>query len=265
MILKNSAFICPVCGNRLFLLDRSLGCMSGHSFDKAKQGYVNLLLKNGAGKRHGDDRLMVEARSRFLDRGYYAPLRSKISDIIGSGHAVLDSGCGEGYYTSLFAQSNTVVGIDISKDALKSAAKRCRLAEFAVASISEIPLADASVDTVVNIFAPESRSEFSRILSKGGRLITATPLENHLMELKAAVYEKPYKNPPSDLKKEGFSLLSQHEVKYSITLDNNEDIQALFKMTPYYYKTSKSDQDKLLTLDSLTVRLEFLVAEYVRD
>ena len=237
--------------------------MSGHSFDKAKQGYVNLLLKNGQNKRHGDDSLMVQARSRFLERGYYAPLRDKISRIIGSGHTVLDSGCGEGYYTSLFAEKNKVIGIDISKDALKSAAKRCKNSEFAVASVAEIPLSDKSVDTVVCIFAPDSK-EFNRVLKDGGRLITATPLENHLMELKAKVYDNPYKNPPSDHSRDGFSILSQHEIKYSITLGNNEDIISLFKMTPYYYKTAKSDQDKLLSVCSLTVGLEFMITEHIK-
>lgn len=238
--------------------------MSGHSFDKAKQGYVNLLLKNGSGKRHGDDRLMVEARSRFLEKGYYSQLREKISEIIGQGHTVLDSGCGEGYYTSRFSENNTVLGIDISKDAVKTAAKRCPNVPLAVASVAEIPLPDNSVDTVVCIFAPETE-EFSRILTGGGRLITATPLENHLIELKAAVYEKPYKNPTMVYTRDGFSVLSQTEVKYPITLDCTEDIEALFKMTPYYYKTSAEDQSKLKALDSLTVTLEFMITEYKKQ
>lgn len=264
MILESSSFICPVCRARLFKLESGLRCMSGHSFDKAKQGYVNLLLKNGSGKRHGDDKLMVEARSRFLDKGYYAGLRDRINEIIGNGHTLLDSGCGEGYYTSLFAENNKVVGIDISKDALKTAAKRCKGSEFAVASVGDIPLPDGAVDTVVCIFAPESE-EFSRILTDGGRLITATPLEEHLMELKAAVYDKPYKNPPTDYRKEGFLILSQTEVKYEITLESNEDIEALFKMTPYYYKTSIADQQKLSALETLTVGLEFMITEYKKD
>lgn len=264
MILKETNLICPVCGAKTFDLGSSIRCFSGHSFDKAKEGYVNLLLKNASGKRHGDDRLMVEARKRFLDKGYYLPLCEKISDILGSGNIVLDSGCGEGYYTSYFAQNNTLLGIDISKDAVKSAAKRCKNATFAVASTAQLPVADNSLDAVVNIFAPDSPTEFLRVLKSGGRLITAGPLENHLFELKQAVYDKPYKNPPLETEKSGFEIKSTNEVKYKIMLETNEDIEALFKMTPYYYKTSATDQEKLKALTKLTVSLEFVVTEYVK-
>ena len=248
----------------MFETENSLKCFGSHSFDKAKEGYVNLLLKNASGKRHGDDKLMVAARKSFLDKGYYAPLREKIGDVLGSGNITLDSGCGEGYYTSYFAENNTLFGIDISKDAVKAAAKRNKKATFAVASIAQIPLADASVDAVLNIFAPDSPKEFLRILKNGGRLITAQPLENHLLELKQAIYENPYKNPPLGLQKEGFEIKSANEVKYKITLESSEDIDALFKMTPYYYKTSAADQQKLEKLNSLTVSLEFVVTEYLK-
>lgn len=262
MILKESAFCCPVCGGRLFALPSSLRCMEGHSFDMAKQGYVNLLMSNSGGKRHGDDRLMVTARRDFLDKGYYAPLRNALTEIVGSRHTVLDAGCGEGYYTAAIAAENRVCGIDISKDALRFAAKRCKDAEFAVASISDIPVADAAVDTVISIFAPDSPAEFSRVLKDGGRLITVVPMENHLAELKAAVYDTPYLNPPVNTQREGFRLISSREVKYSITLECGEDIVSLFKMTPYYYKTSRTDQQKLEKLDTLTTQLEFFIAEY---
>lgn len=261
MIPKESIFRCPVCKTRLFKMDNCLKCMKGHSFDLARQGYANLL-RSGSSGRHGDDKLMVRARQDFLNKGYYAPLRDAISETIGEGHIVLDSGCGEGYYTSLFAEKNKVCGIDISKEALKSAAVRCKDCEFAVASIGDIPLSDASVDTVVNIFAPDSPDEFCRILTKDGRLIAVYPMEKHLFELKAAVYDKPYLNPEVNTERENMELISSREVKYKITLNTNEDIVSLFKMTPYYYKTSREDQQKLEALNSLEVGLEFLITEY---
>lgn len=264
MFLEHSKFICPVCRQRLFKVNNTVKCLSNHSFDIAKQGYINLLMANSSGKRHGDDSLMVRARKSFLDKGYYAPLREAVSEILGLGHTVLDSGCGEGYYTARFAENNSVCGIDISKDALRLAARRCEDCEFAVASIADIPLPDGSVDAITNIFAPDSPDEFVRVLKEGGRLITVYPMENHLMELKAAVYDKPYLNPPVELSHKGMTLKSTKEVKYIVTLDCNEDIVSLFKMTPYYYKTSKTDQQKLESLDTLTVGLEFLIAEYVK-
>jgi 23S rRNA (guanine745-N1)-methyltransferase len=262
MILNTSNFICPVCGNKLFDLENSLRCFSGHSFDKSKDGYVNLLMKNSANKRHGDDKLMVLARKNFLDKGFYSNLRQSIAKILGSGNLVLDSGCGEGYYTSLFAENNTVLGIDISKDALKYASKRCKKATFAVASISDIPLADSSVDAVLNIFAPDSPKEFLRVLKKKGRLIEVLPLENHLFELKEKIYENPYKNPEPNFEKSGFKIKSVTEVKYKINIETNEDIVSLFKMTPYYYKTSRNDQQKIQNIEKLSVSLEFAIAEY---
>jgi 23S rRNA (guanine745-N1)-methyltransferase len=264
MILKESIFVCPVCGGKLFKFDKFLKCMSNHTFDIAKQGYYNLLMSNASGKRHGDDRLMVEARRDFLNKGYYENLRQTVSDVIGDGNILLDSGCGEGYYTSLFAEKNQVCGIDISKDALKLAAKTCHDAEFAVASISNIPLADESLDAIVNIFAPDSQKEFFRLLKKSGRLITVFPLEQHLIELKTAVYDIPYLNPAPLLERENMTLKSSREITYKFTLTSNEDLTSLFKMTPYYYKTSKEDQTKLEKIDSLTITAQFLIAEYVK-
>ena len=262
MVLEESEFICPVCRGRLFELKGSLKCLNGHSFDISKEGYVNLLMSNAQGKRHGDDKLMVKSRKDFLDKGYYEPLREAVSSILGSGHTVLDSGCGEGYYTSAFEEKNFVLGIDISKDALKLASKRCEKSKFAVASISDIPLPESSVDAVINIFAPDSPKEFLRVLRKEGRYITVTPMENHLLSLKKAVYDKPYLNPEPQKNRDGFKLISSKEVKYEIDLKSNEDIISLFKMTPYYYKTSKTDQQKLEQLSNLKTELEFLICEY---
>lgn len=258
--MKEWMFCCPLCKAPL-LGDKVARCPSGHCFDVARQGHVNLLMSNAKGKRHGDDAAMVQARSRFLDKGYYAPLRDKIKKVLGTGLRVLDSGCGEGYYSQSLAEGNKLCGIDISKEAVKTAARRAPDCQFAVASVGDIPLADGTVDCVTCIFAPEG-DEFIRVLKDGGRLITVTPMERHLIELKTAVYDRPYLNPPVATDKDGYRLKSGYELKYSVTLDCNEDIEALFKMTPYYYKTGKADQDKLKKLDKLAVSLEFYIAEY---
>ncbi len=261
MIPEQSVFICPICSGRLFRVDSSLKCMSGHSFDLAKQGYVNLLMKNSA-RRRGDDRLMLLSRRAFLEKGYYNPLRNAVNELLGEGHTVLDSGCGEGYYTSVFCEKNRVCGIDISKDAVALSAGRCKNAEFAVASISAIPLADSSVDTVINIFAPDSPEEFKRILTPHGRLISALPDTDHLFELKAAVYEKPYKNPPPKDIYDGFQLKNIKRLDYTLELDCTEDIKALFCMTPYYYKTSAEDRGKLDSVKALKTRAQFTLLEF---
>ena len=261
-MMNKSVFLCPVCAGSLENKEGSLKCPSGHSFDIAKQGYVNLLLKNGSCKRHGDDALMVKARKTFLDKGYYSKMRDALCEIVGKGNVVLDAGCGEGYYTEALSKDNTVVGIDISKNALKYAARRVKDTPFAVASVSDIPLADNSLDVIVSIFAPESLDEFKRLLKQGGRLITVEPMEGHLLELKSAIYDNPYANPPLVLQREGFRFKSGREIKYQIEISTNEDIENLFKMTPYYYKTSVADQQKLKKISSLKIGLEFYIAEY---
>ncbi|MBR5313787.1 MAG: methyltransferase domain-containing protein [Clostridia bacterium] len=256
-----TVFRCPVCKAALKETEKGFLCASNHNFDKAKQGYVNLLMSNKQGT-HGDDRLMVEARQSFLDKGYYSPMRTAVNEVLGRNNIVVDAGCGEGYYTSLFAENNALFGIDVSKEALTKASRRCKNASFAVASIYDMPIADQSVDVVINIFAPDSPSEYLRILKENGRLITVTPMENHLMELKKAVYDNPYKNPYVSPEKDGFTVVSSREIKYEIELDCNEDIISLFKMTPYYYNTSPSDRQKLEKYDSLKTKVEFLITEY---
>lgn len=262
MFLKESTFLCPMCKSKLFALPSQLKCLKGHSFDIAKQGYVNLLLDNSQNKRHGDDKLMVKARTDFLSKGYYEPLRNALCEIVGNGHKILDSGCGEGYYTEALAKNNEVCGIDISKDALKVAAKRCNNVSFAVASVGDIPIGNASVDVIVNVFAPDSPDEFNRVLNDNGRLITVVPMERHLYALKSAIYDEPYLNPQVEFNRDGYELLSKRELKYSITIENSDDIISLFKMTPYYYKTGKTDQEKLTKLNNLTTEIEFCILEY---
>ena len=265
---------CPVCGAALSREGGSLYCGGErrHTYDIAKEGYVNLLPPGRAkNARTGDGADMIRAREKFLAGGGYDRYSREAAEfaagfLLGDeGYrdlVLLDSGCGEGYYTETIARNNSVCGIDISKDALKVAAKRCETVSFAVASIGDIPLKNGSRDVIVNIFAPDSPVEFSRVLCDGGRLITVQPMERHLLGLKAAIYDEPYLNPAVEYERDGFELLSKEKLKYSITLDCNEDIISLFKMTPYYYKTGKTDQEKLTRLDTLTTEVEFCILEF---
>lgn len=261
-------FICPVCKNELNKTGKSLICSNGHCFDMAKSGYVNLLLKSTGGN-HGDNKLMVSARHDFLDKGYYEPLREAIvkmcREFTDTGDIIVDCGCGEGYYTSKIAEvlpDRTVCGFDISKDALAVAAKRNKTVEYAVASSFDIPLPDSCADMITEIFSPHSEKEFLRILKPDGRMLMVIPLENHLLELKQAVYDKAYKNEPSSFEIEGFKLLKSERVEYTADIACTEDIKNLFAMTPYYYKTGEKEQARLNTLQRLNVTLSFAVLCY---
>jgi 23S rRNA (guanine745-N1)-methyltransferase len=269
-----SNFICPVCGGGLNSNGKTLSCENRHSYDLAKSGYVNLLLNQKAkSKRHGDDRLMVNSRRDFLDRGYYLPLLETLIDTVSayaaSGCRILDAGCGECWYTANIYEQLTGKGaepvmfaVDISKAALTAGAKRNRNIELAVASTFRLPVRDGYCDLVLSLFAPFEPSELKRVLKPGGILIRAIPLERHLLSLKEAVYEKAYENTVDGQEIEGFKLIKRLEIRKNIRLESNTDIINLFTMTPYYYKTSAADQAKLKGLDTLETQLEFGVLVY---
>ncbi len=259
-------FVCPVCKLPLTLCDNAYKCGNRHSYDLSKHGYVNLLMsQKSSKKRHGDDKLMIRSRQEFLNKGSYKPLLDCITNIVSekaTGHsiAVLDAGCGDCYYSSHIKDnvpSCDMYGIDISKDALIFAHKRNKDITLAAAGCSKLPFGDNIFDVVLNIFSPTCEDEYARVLKDDGILIRALPLENHLLNLKAAVYDTPYKNHAESHKLKGFSLQSLHEIKYNIHLDTNEEIKSLFMMTPYYYKTSRTDQAKLDGLTELDTQAEF--------
>lgn len=259
--------ICPVCSQRLSVSGKTYTCQAKHSFDIAKSGYVNLLLSKHAGKTvHGDNRLMVQARRDFLEKGYYSPLRDALCEKICDG-IILDAGCGEGYYTAAISDAlnnSEIYGIDISKTAVEFAAKRKKNITLATASVFHIPVADSSCDSLVTIFSPYCSNEFQRVLKRGGAMFMAIPSEMHLWELKKAVYDTPYKNEVKPYELEGFELDAKKRITYRFQLDNQQDIQSLFSMTPYYYRTGKIQQERLAALDSLEVTADFELLTYRR-
>lgn len=265
--------LCPVCGGRLAREGSAWRCKNRHSFDIARSGYVNLLPPAPSGKRRGDDKRMVAARTAFLSRGYYDHLIGAAAEacaqLAGPDACVLDAGCGEGTYTraiqdALAAKGGCpqLLGADISAEAVRHAARLVPEGIFFAASTAHLPLASASLDLIVNIFSPFMAEEFRRVLKPGGYLLRVVPMEKHLIELKAAVYDHPYENPPAALEAEGFRLLRTQALRKTVTLSSNEDVQALFLMTPYYYKTGAEDQKKLSAVRSLSVTTEFLLAVY---
>lgn len=268
-----TGFICPVCRQKLNDKGSLYRCEGGHCFDKSRFGYVNLLMSNqSSDKRHGDDRLMIRARRDFLSKGYYSFLLHELKNIcrqyLPSDAVILDAGCGECYYSMGIKADNpaySFMGIDISKDALEFAGKRGADFPLCVASLYDMPVADESANCVINCFSPKADAEFERVLKKGGILIRVVPLEKHLFSLKASIYETPYENekPLKDIDNLTFS--DYREVKKTLEIDNNEDIQNLFRMTPYYYKTGREDQEKLNSLTAFTTEAEFGIFVYTKE
>lgn len=259
--------ICPVCAELLSVSGRTYGCPNGHTFDIAKEGYVNLLLGSKSGDRMGDDKFSARSRRDFLNQGYYTALKDALCDIFRDrSGSLLDICCGEGYYTAALAENPNldVYGFDISKEMIRLAAKRGR-GTFFVANLASIPVQDSSFDYAVHLFAPFKASEFSRVLKPGGALYTVVPGSYHLFGLKSALYDTPYLNDEALPDSPGFRLVGTKKVTGSIVLKNKDDIEAVFRMTPYYFHTSQTDREKLSTYESLQTQIEFLIAHYVKS
>lgn len=253
---------CPVCKEPLIKIEKTFQCVNRHSFDIARQGYVNLIPSNK--KRLGDNKGLVDARSAFLSKGYYQNLQSRLKEICLSlnPHSLLDCGCGQGYYTNSFQdilKSCQVIGIDLSKEAIKTAAKANKKVQYLIANSFDLPILDSSIDCCTNIFTPIAVEEIKRVLKPAGKLIIVSPDVYHLYELKKAVYENPYLNEPLEFNDSSFKLIHKESLKNTISLTSNQDILALFSMTPYSYKTSYQDKEKLNKIHALTVQTQFVI------
>lgn len=273
-----SLFCCPLCGAPLEREPARLFCPNRHSFDRSAAGYVHLLPANRKhSKDPGDDKAMVAARAAFLEKGYYTPLRNSLCKVILqyteslSAPVILDSGCGEGWYTAGLFQALSqagrtpqIAGVDLSRAALRRAAKRVPRAEFAAASVYHLPIPDNSVDVLVNIFSPLAADEFARVLRPGGLFCYAVPSARHLWEMKEVLYPTPYENPVKREDYSGFVWRDVKEIRYTVDLGNTSDIMALFGMTPYAWKTPKEGVARLEALNRLRCQIGFDLHLYER-
>lgn len=261
---------CPVCGAAVQRENNTLGCLGArrHCFDFAAQGYVNLAGPRAAGG--GDDAGLVAARTAFLGRGHYAPLAARLEALLHQylavGATVLDAGCGEGYYTCRMAKAGyLLLGLDLSKRGVRTAASAARReslsALFAVAGIFDMPVADASLDAVVSLFAPIDEREILRVLKPGGYLVTAGAGKRHLWALKSVLYDTPRENEPRADLPQGMTLCHGETLAFEMAL-TKADASNLFAMTPYYYRTPKEGHERLAALEALTVGAEMDIAIY---
>ena len=261
--------VCPVCGAMLQKTGASLRCERGHSFDFAKEGYVNLLTGNHKpGDKTGDSREMARARRAFLEKGYYRPLADALADMIRTEQkenpAVLDICCGEGYYSEQISRALPcrLLGFDLSKEMVRLAAKRKLDALFFVANLAAVPLPDNSVDVALHLFAPFHEETFARLMKDDGVLLSVVPGKRHLFELKEAVYDTPYENDEQLPQTTLLTLTGTKKVSTKIRLDTPEDIRALFAMTPYAHRTSKEGIARLEALESLETTIAFVIGVY---
>jgi 23S rRNA (guanine745-N1)-methyltransferase len=240
-------YACPLCQQPLMQESKQWVCENRHSFDIAKEGYVNLLpVQNKRSINPGDNLEMMQARRAFLDQGFYHPLIDILSSLLQShlpnNAKLLDLGCGEGYYTQALAQQLNTTGqrrfwgVDISKTAIRYAAKREPSISFSVASAYQLPFFEDSFDALIRIYAPSEASELRRVIKPHGLLLTVQPAANHLFELKQAIYQTPRLHLEALPALEGFQLLSQQTLHYPMHFNRPDDMLNLINMTPFGWK-----------------------------
>ena len=250
---------CPICGTKLIQKcdnngNNILRCCNGHSFDISKYGYVNLLPSK---TNSGDNKEMVLARHNFLQKDYYLKLALELKNIINdlNVRTLLDIGCGEGYYDRIINDENIeIYGLDISKEAILKAAKLDKNIQYIVASSNKLPFEDNYFDCVMSIFSPIYPSEAERVCSK--YLIKVIPNKDHLKELKQELYENVRDNKILKEEIEGFNLIDEKTIDYKMKV---EDVNELFKMTPYFYTTHNNYEIKFREMD---ISFSFIIRIY---
>ena len=249
---------CPICAAELYKAERTYRCENGHSFDVARQGYVNLLpVQQKHSAQPGDTKEQVSARRVFLEGGFYSPSVEALCKLALKHKCVgpiLDAGCGEGYYSSRLAESlgQELAGLDISKEAVRAAAGRYKGPLWLCASAAHLPVADHSVGLLTSLFAMTAPEEFHRVLKPEGAFIQVLAAQDHLLGLKRIIY------PQLNLKEKdsvpeipGFQLVESVPVKFTFTVEDQQ-VQNLLYMTPHVYRIGKEGAEKLRQTQKLT-------------
>ena len=265
-----TAFACPICQENLTLLETSFKCCNRHSFDLAKFGYVNLApqIKQSANY----DKENFQNRQQILEAGFYQAILEVLSDLLSNSKnakTILDIGCGEGFYSRKLQERHpdkTFYAFDISKDSVQIAAKSEPnwAVNWFVGDLARLPIKDASMDILLDIFSPANYGEFRRVLSKDDILIKVIPTENHLKEIRQKVQDqltkKDYSN--QDIKEHfqgHFTILSNQTASLTKTITADQ-LQSLLSMTPLLFHIDQSKID-WSQLTEITIEAEILVGK----
>lgn len=259
-------YLCPLCQQPLSISERQYRCSNQHSFDLAREGYVNLLpVQQKKSKQPGDNEQMMQARRLFLQAGWYNPLVEQITEQLThrTNGYLLDLGCGEGYYSGQLHQKLadvTQYGIDISKVAIRSAAKAYPDIQFAVASSYQLPFAANSFDQLLRIYAPSLDSEIARVLKAGGHILSVSPAPEHLLQIKAAIYPQVRYHSEEIININGLVHRQRQRLSFDLSLPS-ADLINLITMVPLGWKFST---EKLAAFvdTAPTIRCDFYLDTY---
>ena len=257
--------MCPVCRQALVLKDKTWRCASNHSYDVAKQGYVNLhVVQHKHSKNPGDTPESVQARRAFLSAGFYAPLQQAVVQKIRELRIenLLDIGCGEGYYTNAMqAEVLQCVGVDIAKTAVQVAAKLNKDVTWVVGTGAVLPVLEASIDLCTSLFSPIPEQEILRVLKPKAYLMVVTPAQDHLYAMREALFDEVNPHEPHKFVEqlsENFELVSNVVIDAPMTLQQ-QDLKHLIAMTPYAYKAKPELRQALEQQPEFTVKAHFQI------
>ena len=263
--------VCPICGAVLQKQQRQYVCEHRHSFDIARQGYVNLLpVQQKHSIAPGDTREQVLSRRAFLEAGFYAPIaRTLISAAkkYGVSGEILDVGGGEGWYSAQLADAleASLTGLDISKEAVRCAAAKYKGKRWLTATASHIPVTDGSADLLTSLFAITLPEEFSRVLKKGGLFFQVLAAQDHLLGLKSIIYDElKFKEKDSVPDLPGFTRLESIPIRFTFTVEG-EQIRNLFSMTPHVFRIGKAGAERLEATEILTDTASCVLNIFRRD
>ncbi|MFZ3183275.1 MAG: methyltransferase domain-containing protein [Pseudomonas sp.] len=259
--------ICPICSAPLSTVANGVACPAKHSFDRARQGYLNLLpVQHKNSREPGDNAAMVEARRRFLDGGHYAPLAKRLAELAAgfTPERWLDIGCGEGYYTQQIADALPNAdgyALDISREAVKQACKRSPQLTWLVASMARVPLADASCQLLASVFSPLDWQEAKRLLAPGGGLLRMGPTREHLYELRQQLYDEVREYDDQKhlaLVPDGMQLAHSETLSFKLKLETAQDRADLLSMTPHGWRASVEKRNAVIEQDlEVTVSIRY--------
>lgn len=250
--------LCPLCGAPLCRQENTYRCENHHSFDIARQGYVNLLPVQQKHSLHpGDTREQVVARRAFLNAGYYQPIVDVLIETareLGCQGPILDVGCGEGYYSSRLATAldSKLLGLDISKEAVRAAAGAYKNAAWVCATASHLPVKDGSIKLLTSLFSLTLAEEFHRVLAPDGCYFQVLAAQDHLLGLKSIIYPELFLREKDSVPElAGFELVKTIPIRFTFTVEG-EMVRNLLSMTPHVYRISKEGAQALENTASLT-------------
>lgn len=272
----SAALVCPICELPLGREESAYRCAAGHSFDVAREGYVNLLRR----PYPGDTKEMLRARRAFLDAGHYRPLAEAVASRVVAHLAaarpdaatLLDAGCGEGYYTAAVCGAlrqrlpglrADCYGLDVAKEAVRLAARRAPGATFVVGNVNDrLPFADASLAVVLDVFAPRNPAEFGRVLAPGGLLLVVIPGPGHLAEPRAALglleIEPDKERHVATQLASAFVLADREALELPLRL-SGVDLANLVAMSPSARHVAPEAYDRARQLDGFAATASFVL------